>query len=45
MILKNARIVLEDKIIENGYLKIEGNKIVEIKTGNTDLEGIDIKND
>ncbi|WP_026389709.1 N-acetylglucosamine-6-phosphate deacetylase [[Acholeplasma] multilocale] len=43
MLLKNAKIVLEDRIIENGYVVIEENIIKEIVEGDTKLEGIDIK--
>jgi len=44
MILKNAKIVLEDKIIDNGWLEIEGDKIISINEGTTDKEGKDLKN-
>ncbi|WP_027063277.1 N-acetylglucosamine-6-phosphate deacetylase [Mesoplasma seiffertii] len=43
MIIKNAKIVLEDKVIETGYLVIENNKITVIHQGNTDEPGIDVK--
>jgi len=43
MILKNAKIVLEDKTIENGWLEIVDKKIVKINSGSTDQEGIDLK--
>ncbi|AUB31522.1 N-acetylglucosamine-6-phosphate deacetylase [Spiroplasma floricola] len=44
MILKNAKIVLEKEIIENGWLELEGKKIKSINRGSTDLEGVDLKN-
>ncbi|WP_031542392.1 N-acetylglucosamine-6-phosphate deacetylase [Mesoplasma photuris] len=43
MLLKNAKIVLENKIIENGYLIIEDKKIKTIGEGTTDQEGTDLK--
>lgn len=42
MILKNAKIVTENKVIENGWLELEENKIKSINEGNTSLEGIDL---
>jgi N-acetylglucosamine-6-phosphate deacetylase len=42
MIIKNAKIVLEDKIIDNGYLVIENEKIKAICEGTTTEHGIDI---
>ena len=33
MILKNAKIVTEKKVIDNGYLQIEGKKIVKVGVG------------
>ncbi len=44
MILKNATIVLENKIIENGWIETKQDKIVSINKGTTDKEGIDLKN-
>ncbi|AUF83554.1 N-acetylglucosamine-6-phosphate deacetylase [Mesoplasma syrphidae] len=43
MIIKNAKIVLEDKIIENGYLIVENKKIAAIEEGTTVKEGIDVE--
>ncbi|QVK05650.1 N-acetylglucosamine-6-phosphate deacetylase [Mycoplasma mycoides] len=44
MILKNAKIVLEDKIINNGYLIIKDKKIVEIGSDYKKKNGIDLNN-
>lgn len=44
MILKNAKIVCEDKIINNGWLEIKDNKIIAINEGNTNKKGLDLKN-
>ena len=41
MILKNLRIVLEDRIIENGFLSVENGLITSINEGETDQKGID----
>ena len=38
MVLKNLKIVLEDKIIENGFLVIENGLIAKISEGNIDGE-------
>jgi N-acetylglucosamine-6-phosphate deacetylase len=43
MILKNAKIVLEEQIIDQGYLIIQDKKIKDIVPGSTDQEGIDLK--
>ncbi|AVP49120.1 N-acetylglucosamine-6-phosphate deacetylase [Williamsoniiplasma luminosum] len=43
MILKNAKIVLEDEILENGYLIIHDNKIKAIGQGSIAEDGIDLK--
>ncbi|QEH61819.1 N-acetylglucosamine-6-phosphate deacetylase [Spiroplasma chinense] len=43
MILRNAKIVLKDKIIENGWLEIENETIKSINEGDTQQEGIDLK--
>ncbi len=42
MIFKNAKIVLEDKIIENGWIEIDS-KIKSINSGSTIKEGKDLK--
>jgi N-acetylglucosamine-6-phosphate deacetylase len=42
MILKNARIILEDKEIAKGWLEIENNIIKSVNEGSTDLEGTDL---
>ncbi|WP_338984247.1 N-acetylglucosamine-6-phosphate deacetylase [Spiroplasma endosymbiont of Diplazon laetatorius] len=42
MILKNAKIVIEDKIVEKGWLEVEGKTIKSINEGDTNLEGIDL---
>lgn len=42
MILKNAKIVLEDKII-SGWMKIENNKITRIQQGETKNKGFNLK--
>ncbi|AGM26238.1 N-acetylglucosamine-6-phosphate deacetylase [Spiroplasma syrphidicola EA-1] len=41
MILKNAKIVLLDEIIELGWIEVEGQKITAINRGVTDLDGLD----
>ncbi|WP_338971164.1 N-acetylglucosamine-6-phosphate deacetylase [Spiroplasma endosymbiont of Panorpa germanica] len=43
MILKNAKIVLEDKVINNGFIEIKDNKIVNIQEGSCKSEGVDLK--
>lgn len=43
MILKNGKIVLEDRIIDQGYLIIRDNKIKDIVEGTTNQDGIDLK--
>ncbi|QBQ07671.1 N-acetylglucosamine-6-phosphate deacetylase [Spiroplasma gladiatoris] len=43
MILKNAKIILENKTIENGWVLIEDKKIMSINEGVTQLEGIDLQ--
>ncbi|AXK51207.1 N-acetylglucosamine-6-phosphate deacetylase [Spiroplasma alleghenense] len=43
MILKNAKIVLENKIITNGYLEIKDDRIFRIKEGSCGLEGVDLR--
>jgi N-acetylglucosamine-6-phosphate deacetylase len=40
MIIKNAKIVLKDKVI-NGYLEFDNNKIINICQGKTNKEGYD----
>jgi N-acetylglucosamine-6-phosphate deacetylase len=42
MILKNARIILEDKEIKNGWIEIEDKKIKNIGEGATTLDGTDL---
>jgi N-acetylglucosamine-6-phosphate deacetylase len=42
MILKNAKIILEDKEIQNGWIEIENNLIKSVNEGTTDLEGTDL---
>lgn len=42
MIVKNAKIVLKDKII-NGYLEFDNNKIINIYQGKTNKDGHDAK--
>lgn len=42
MILKNAKIILEDRIIDNGYIEIQESKILKIGEGNIDKEGINL---
>ncbi|ASP28163.1 N-acetylglucosamine-6-phosphate deacetylase [Spiroplasma corruscae] len=44
MIIKNAKIVLEDNIIQNGWIEIEGSIIKSINEGSTTLDGIDANN-
>lgn len=44
MVIKNIKIVLLSKIIENGWIEINKDKIVSIKEGTTDKTGIDGKN-
>lgn len=41
MVLKNLKIILEDKIIENGFITIENGVITSINEGETQEEGID----
>ncbi len=43
MILKNAKIILEDKIIQLGWIEIIDKKIVKISEGQIDKEGINLK--
>ncbi|WP_339035015.1 N-acetylglucosamine-6-phosphate deacetylase [Spiroplasma endosymbiont of Cantharis rufa] len=43
MIIKNAKIVIENEVIENGWLEIENKIIKSINKGKTNLEGIDIE--
>ncbi|PPE05128.1 N-acetylglucosamine-6-phosphate deacetylase [Williamsoniiplasma lucivorax] len=43
MVLKNAKIVLEDRIIDNGYLIIEKDRIKDIAPGDTNEDGLDLK--
>lgn len=46
MILKNAKIVLENKIIENGWIEINNSIIKSINDGNCNIkDAIDIKGD
>ncbi|AGR41126.1 N-acetylglucosamine-6-phosphate deacetylase [Spiroplasma taiwanense] len=40
MIIKNAKIVLENEIIEKGWIEIENEIIKSINNGETDLDGI-----
>jgi len=42
MILKNAKIVLEDRTIEPGWMEIDGKVIKAIGEGETKQEGIDV---
>ncbi|WFQ92603.1 N-acetylglucosamine-6-phosphate deacetylase [Mycoplasma feriruminatoris] len=44
MILKNTRIVLEDEIINNGYVIIKDKKIIEIGSDYKKKNGIDLNN-
>lgn len=44
MILKNAQIVLENGIIENGWIEIENKKIKSINKGECLKDGIDLDN-
>ncbi|AKX34048.1 N-acetylglucosamine-6-phosphate deacetylase [Spiroplasma litorale] len=43
MIIKNAKIVLENKIINNGWLEIEDGIIKKINEGSYDADGLDLK--
>ncbi|QHX36638.1 N-acetylglucosamine-6-phosphate deacetylase [Spiroplasma sp. BIUS-1] len=43
MILKNAKIVLENKVINNGWVELENRVIKSVNEGTTDLEGMDLK--
>ncbi|AHI53934.1 N-acetylglucosamine-6-phosphate deacetylase [Spiroplasma sabaudiense Ar-1343] len=43
MLFKNAKIVLENQIIELGFLKVEGTKITKIGEGKCDEPGIDLQ--
>jgi len=42
MLLKNAKIVLENKIIENGWIEIKDSKIFKINENSTNRDGIDL---
>lgn len=42
MLLKNAKIVLENKIIENGWIEIKDSKIFKIDENPTNRDGIDL---
>lgn len=43
MIIKNVKIVLKNKVIENGYLEVENKLIKSINEGQCKLDGIDGK--
>ncbi|AGR42096.1 N-acetylglucosamine-6-phosphate deacetylase [Spiroplasma diminutum] len=43
MILKNAKIVVENKIIENGWIELDGKIIKSVNEGSTDNDGIDLE--
>ncbi|AUM62633.1 N-acetylglucosamine-6-phosphate deacetylase [Spiroplasma monobiae] len=43
MILKNTKIVLENNIIENGWIEIEDKKIISINEGTADKDGVDLE--
>jgi len=46
MILKNAKIVTDKKVIENGYLEIANKKIVKVAAGEyqgNDTDIVDVK--
>ena len=45
LILTNARIVLEDRVIEHGYVAMAGETIVEVGEGTGPERGIDLKGD
>lgn len=44
MVLKNCQIICEDKIIKNGWIEIENNKISQIQEGIPLGAGIDLNN-
>lgn len=44
MILKNCRIIMPDRVINEGWIDIDAKRIRQIKAGKTYLNGIDLNN-